>query len=132
MNPRKIMYLVNPISGTTKKDLLVSNIQKQTAAQGIAYEVAYTTATGNYTLHREKIVEEYFTDVVIVGGDGTANQIVNSFRDIPDLQFGIIPLGSGNGLAYAAGIPKKPLQALKLIFNGTAKYTDAFTINKHF
>jgi diacylglycerol kinase (ATP) len=132
MNPRKIMYFVNPISGTTKKNLLVNNIQKQTAARGIAYEVAYTTVTGNYTLHREKIVEENFTDIVIIGGDGTANQIVNNFRDIPDLQFGIIPLGSGNGLAYAAGIPKKPLQALKLIFDGKAKYIDAFTINDHF
>jgi YegS/Rv2252/BmrU family lipid kinase len=126
------MYLVNPISGTTKKDLLIKNIKKQTAAQGIAYEVANTSATGNYTLHKERIIEEHFTDVVIVGGDGTVNQIVNNFRDIPDLQFGIIPLGSGNGLAYAAGIPKKPAQALKLIFDGTAKYTDAFTINKHF
>jgi len=126
------MYLVNPISGTTKKDLLVNNIQKQTAARSIAYEVAYTTATGNYTLHKEKIIEEHFTDVVIVGGDGTVSQVVNNFRDIDGLQFGIIPLGSGNGLAYAAGIPKKPLQALKLIFEGTAKYTDAFTINDHF
>ena len=126
------MYLVNPISGTTKKDLLVKNIQKQTAAQGIAYEVAYTSATGNYTLHKEKIIDEHFTDIVIVGGDGTVNQIVNNFRDIPDLQFGIIPLGSGNGLAYAANIPKKPLQALKLIFDGTSKFTDAFTINNHF
>jgi YegS/Rv2252/BmrU family lipid kinase len=132
MNPRKIMYLVNPISGTGKKELLVNNIKKQTTARGIAYEVAYTTASGNYTLHKEKIVEEHFTDVVIIGGDGTVNQVVNNFRDIPDLQFGIIPLGSGNGLAYAAGIPKKPLQALHLIFDGTAKYTDAFTINNYF
>jgi len=126
------MYLVNPISGTTKKDLLVNNIKKQTAARGIAFEVAHTTASGNYTLHKEKIVEEQFTDVVIIGGDGTVNQIVNNFRDIPHLQFGIIPLGSGNGLANAAGIPKKPLQALNLIFDGTAKYTDAFTVNNHF
>jgi len=125
------MYLVNPISGTAKKDLLIKNIEKQTKARGIACEVAHTSATGNYTLHKEKIIDEQFTDVVIVGGDGTVNQVVNSFRDIPDLQFGIIPLGSGNGLAYAAGIPKKPLQALNLIFDGTAKYTDAFTINNY-
>lgn len=126
------MYFVNPVSGTTKKDLLVKNIKKQTAARGIVHEVVYTTTTGNYNLYKEKVVEEHFTDVVIIGGDGTVNQVVNSFRDIPDLQFGIVPLGSGNGLAYAAGIPKKPLQALKLIFDGTSKYTDAFTVNDHF
>jgi len=132
MSLRKIMYLVNPISGTAKKDLLIENIKKQTAARGINHEVAYTTPTGNYTLHKEKIIEERFTDVVIVGGDGTVNQVVNNFRDISYLQYGIIPLGSGNGLAYAAGIPKKPLQALNLVFDGTAKWTDAFTINNHF
>ncbi len=132
MTPRKIMYLVNPISGTAKKDLLLSAIEKQTVAKGIAYEVAYTTASGNYTLHKEKIEEEHFTDVVIIGGDGTVNKVVNALRDVAGLQFGIIPLGSGNGLAFAAGIPKKPLQALQLIFNGRAKRTDAFTINNHF
>ena len=132
MNVRKIMYLVNPVSGTAKKDLLIANIEKQTRSAGIAYEVAFTPASGNYTLYKERIAEEHFTDAVIIGGDGTVNQVVNSLRSVPGLQFGILPLGSGNGLAYAAGIPKNPLQSLNLIFTGKAKYIDAFTINNYF
>ncbi|HEV7622160.1 MAG TPA: diacylglycerol kinase family protein, partial [Flavisolibacter sp.] len=48
------------------------------------------------------------------------------------VQFGIIPLGSGNGLAFTASIPKSVTKALEVIFKGEAKTTDAFMINKSF
>ena len=69
--------------------------------------------------------------MVIAGGDGTINQVVNSLRKL-DVQFGIIPCGSGNGLAFSAGIPKEPGKALDIIFKGNSKTTDAFVINKSF
>ncbi|MFZ1534194.1 MAG: diacylglycerol kinase family protein, partial [Chitinophagaceae bacterium] len=49
-----------------------------------------------------------------------------------DLNFGIIPCGSGNGLAYAAKIPKDPLKALDVVFNGHAVAIDGFNINEQF
>jgi diacylglycerol kinase (ATP) len=49
-----------------------------------------------------------------------------------DVNFGIIPCGSGNGLALAAKIPKQPAKALDIIFNGTASATDGFYVNKQF
>jgi diacylglycerol kinase family enzyme len=49
-----------------------------------------------------------------------------------DVRFGIIPCGSGNGLAYAAGIPKEPNKALELIFSGNASPIDGFMINDQF
>ena len=106
MAMRKIMYLVNPISGTAKKDLLLAKIEKQTKAKGIPYAIAHTVADGDYAMHKERIEEEGFTDIVIIGGDGTVNGVVNSLRHVQGIRFGIIPLGSGNGLAFAAGIPR--------------------------
>ena len=129
---RKIMYLVNPISGTVKKSSFIFSIQSVTEKEGIAYEIGETNAAGNYWMMKEKLTDEGFTDVVIVGGDGTIRQVVNALRDIENLSFGIIPLGSGNGLARAANIPSKPLSALQLLFVGTAKNIDALTINQHF
>ncbi len=126
------MYLVNPLSGTIKKGPLLFSIQSVTESKGVEYEVEETNAEGNYFLLKEKIIEGGFTDVVIIGGDGTISGVINRLRDIEDLRFGIIPLGSGNGLARAAKIPLKPLQALALLFTGTAKKIDAFTINRHF
>ena len=67
-----------------------------------------------------------------MGGDGTVNQIVNSLYQTVDVNFGIIPVGSGNGLAYAAGIPKKPKDAILHLFEGTPQHVDAFTMNNRF
>jgi diacylglycerol kinase family enzyme len=49
-----------------------------------------------------------------------------------NVNFGIIPCGSGNGLAYAAKIPKQPAKALEIIFTGKALAIDGFFINKQF
>ena len=132
MTNRKIMYLVNPLSGTVKKGPFLFSLKTITESKGIPYEIAETNAAGNYLVIKEKIREEGFTDVVVIGGDGSISYVVKVLREMKHLSFGIIPLGSGNGLALAANIPAKPLAALQLIFNGKPSYVDAFTINNHF
>jgi len=125
---RKIAYLVNPVSGTVKKSAVIGLVEKATADAGIAYEVIPTNAAGNYDFIKDKIVASKITDIVMIGGDGTVNQVVNALRNC-DVQFGIIPMGSGNGLAFAAGIPKKIKSSLELVFKGDAKWTGSFTVN---
>ncbi len=125
---RKIIYLINPISGTSKKDKIRELVEKVTAAKDIEYRVFHTNAAGDYEFLREHIVKEHFTDIVILGGDGTVNQVTGALRDT-GVHFGIIPVGSGNGLARAAGIPTSMKAAIELIFNGTAESVDAFTVN---
>lgn len=128
---RKIVYLVNPISGTSKKEGIKKLIEKETTAKGIPFEIMHTNAGGHYQLLHEKIRAEHFTDVVIIGGDGTVNQVTQALHDLP-VQFGVIPVGSGNGLALAARIPTKPELALALIFEGKSKMIDAFLVNDHY
>ncbi|MGI8636316.1 MAG: diacylglycerol/lipid kinase family protein, partial [Segetibacter sp.] len=69
--------------------------------------------------------------VVMAGGDGTVNRVVSTLHEA-GVNFGIIPMGSGNGLAFGAGIPKNPVKALDIVFEGNTGYVDAFTINDHF
>ncbi len=125
---RKIIYLINPISGTSKKDKIRELVEKVTAAKGIEYRVFHTNATGDYEFLREHIIKDHFTDIVILGGDGTVNQVTGALRNT-GVHFGIIPVGSGNGLARAAGIPTSMKAAIELIFNGSAEYVDAFSVN---
>jgi diacylglycerol kinase (ATP) len=125
---RKIIYLINPISGTSKKEKTRLLIERETQFQQIPYKVVFTSPTGNYDLVRDAILQEAFTDVIIVGGDGTVNQVTNALRDT-GVRFGIIPSGSGNGLARAANIPSKLKSALAIVFGGKAKAIDAFTVN---
>ncbi|RYG51683.1 MAG: diacylglycerol kinase, partial [Chitinophagaceae bacterium] len=86
---------------------------------------------GNYSSFHEIIKREKITDVLICGGDGTVNQVVSGLRDL-NLNFGIIPMGSGNGLAYAAGIPYSTKKALQIALNAQPVWTDAFTVNGKF
>lgn len=128
---RKFIYFINPISGTGGKGLLQDIIRNKTAEKNIAFEILHTNAAGDYTYLKEKIAAENITDIIICGGDGTVNQVANSLLGVK-ISIGIIPMGSGNGLAFAAKIPKRIHKALECIFAGNAVYIDSFYINKKF
>ena len=128
---RKIIYIINPISGTrTKKDIR-QIIEAKTGQKEIAYSIFPSVANGDYSFLRSIIKEEKVTDVVVAGGDGTISQVAGSLMN-EKLNFGIIPCGSGNGLAFAAKIPKQPEKALNIIFKGHASEIDGFYVNKTF
>ena len=55
---RKIIYLINPISGTTKKDEIRQQIQQTTTEKNIAFEIVPSNAYGNYDFLKEKIAAE--------------------------------------------------------------------------
>lgn len=128
---RKIIYIVNPISGTSSKDSVQNIIAAETLREGIPFEFIPSVANGDYSFLHDTIKEEKITDIVIVGGDGTVSQVIDSLKKLP-VQFGIIPAGSGNGLAFGAGIAKAPKKALETIFKNHSLPTDGFRINKRF
>ena len=138
---RKIIYIINPVSGpgasafakapADKKNDLKQFLEKKTAEQKISFQIYPSLASGDYSFLYPIIKEQKITDVVIAGGDGTVNQVVGSLINC-DVNFGIIPCGSGNGLAFAAKIPKQRSGAIEIIFNGKAIAIDGFTINDRF
>jgi len=128
---RNIIYIINPISGTRTKKDLQQLIEKKTAAQNIPFQIFPSVASGDYSFLYPIIKEQKITDIIIAGGDGTVSQVVNSLMDY-DVNFGIIPCGSGNGLAFTAKIPKQPDKALEIIFNGKPAVIDGFYINQQF
>lgn len=128
---RNIVYIINPISGTRTKKDLQQFIEKTTAEKKIPFQVFPSVASGEYSFLHSVIRDEGITDIVIAGGDGTVSQVVGSLLDF-DVNFGVIPCGSGNGLALAAGISRQPAKALDVIFNGTAKAIDGLKVNDQF
>jgi len=129
--PQKIIYIINPIAGTRTKKDLQEFIEKTTKEKGIPFHIFPSVASGDYTFLRSIIKEEKITDVVIAGGDGTVSQVVSSLMK-EEVNFGIIPCGSGNGLALAAKISKQPGKALDVIFTGKASLIDGFYVNRQF
>ena len=128
---RKLIFFINPISGTGKQKGLPELIRRIMQQHDLPYEIMDTRRDGNYSFLPEKIEQEQVSDVIICGGDGTVNQIAEYLQHIP-VNTGIIPLGSGNGLALAAGIPKNARKALQVILQGKSRSLDAMMINQRF
>ena len=128
---RKIIYIINPISGTRSKNTLHQFIEEKTKEKKISFSILPSVASGDYTFLRPIIKEEKITDIIIAGGDGTISNVVGSLLN-EDVNFGIIPCGSGNGLAHTAKILKQPAKALDIIFNGKASAIDGFIVNDRF
>jgi diacylglycerol kinase (ATP) len=131
MKSRKIIYLINPISGTRGKRSLQALINRRTKEAGIEFSILPTDAAGNYSFLIPLIEGEGATDIVICGGDGTVSAVAATLKG-RDTRIGIIPMGSGNGLAFAAGIPRDPAKALDIILGGNASWIDGFLINGRF
>lgn len=131
MVKKKIVYLINPISGTRGKRSLRELIIKRTQDAGIGFSILPTDAEGNYHFLIPLIEQEGVTDIVICGGDGTVSAVAAVLMG-RDVRVGIIPMGSGNGLALAAHIPRDPGKALDIILAGNASWIDGFLINGRF
>jgi|SRR5690348_535780 len=129
--PRKILFFINPVSGGGNKLRLEKKIIKRCTEKKIDFEILPTDKNGNYSFLEEKIYNDAFTDVVICGGDGTLGPIISSIQN-SNVNIGIIPTGSGNGLAFTAKIPRAANKALDIIFKGKTKMTDAFYVNGQF
>lgn len=128
---RHILYIINPIAGTRTRKGLQQIVEQKTTAAGIPYQVFPSVANGDYSFLLPIIEEKRFTDIVVAGGDGTISQVVGSLLQT-GLNFGIIPCGSGNGLAFAAGISKTPEKALEVVLQGRASAVDGFLVNGRF
>jgi YegS/Rv2252/BmrU family lipid kinase len=128
---RKLLFLINPISGTRNKKRLSEVITTEASRRNIPFQIIPTSIEGKYDFLKEKISGENITDVIVCGGDGSINHVVSSLIGI-NVNIGIIPMGSGNGLAFAAKIPFNISKALDVIFNGKASAVDGFNINNTF
>ncbi|MEO8721323.1 MAG: YegS/Rv2252/BmrU family lipid kinase [Ginsengibacter sp.] len=125
---RKILFFINPISGTKMKSGLERKIRKTCEEDNTDYEILFTSEDGDYSFLQEKIQTEKITDIIICGGDGSIRSIISMILNM-DVHIGIIPLGSGNGLARTAGIPNSIDEAIDVVRKGNPILSDVFFIN---
>ena len=114
-----MLFIINPISGKGKKKRLAEKL----LAKG--YKVVFTEYAG----HAEVLAREATDEVVVaVGGDGTVNEVARGLVG-SEKHLGIIPCGSGDGLARHLGLSHNIEKALKTIENGERKSMDAAEVN---
>ncbi len=128
----KIVFIINPVSGTERKEHIVTLIHETLKLSKVHYDIAYTNFAGHATQLTKQAIERNYDAVVAVGGDGTINEIAQALVKTKTA-LAIIPQGSGNGLARHLGIPLKTEEAIKRLLEPKKMLIDAATANgNHF
>lgn len=123
-----VWFIVNPISGTTDKSRIIELIPEYMDANRFSVKVLYTQFRGHAAQYARQAVEEGIDVCVAVGGDGTVNEVARCLIHT-STALGIIPCGSGNGLARHLFIPMNPEGALQVLSTCTIEALDYGLIN---
>jgi diacylglycerol kinase (ATP) len=123
----KVIFIINPKAGVKKKMDIPAFIREHFPAE-TEKEIVLWKDPNDFESIRQRIVSGGFTIAVAVGGDGTVNQVAAALNHT-DVALGILPFGSGNGLARSIGVSMDIKTALKQIVTGTIRKIDSGTIN---
>lgn len=125
---RNIVFILNPISGTRQKKLVPDLLRKHLNHSKYAYEIA-ETARPLHAQELAKAAAEAGAEIVVaVGGDGTVNEVASGLL-YSSTALGILPFGSGNGLALHLGIPVDTVEAIQLLNKATVSVIDGAEAN---
>lgn len=125
---QSIVFLINPISGTGRKDIVEAAIDAHLDREHFVPTIRYTERAG-HAVELARDEADRGTDIVVaVGGDGTVNEVARSLVGT-NTALAIIPCGSGNGLARHLRLPMDPVKAVELINENHRQHIDYGTIN---
>ena len=127
---KKIVFIINPISGTVSKSGIPALVEQVIDKEKFSYEIRETEYAG----HAEEIArecKERGVDVAVaVGGDGTVNEVARGITH-SDTALGIIPCGSGNGLARHLMLPMDFKKDIDILNHCEIHDLDYGVINEH-
>lgn len=121
-------FIVNKTGGSGKAVKRWNKLQKFLDKSNIEYKVIFS----EYVMHAKKIASELCSlnekvKVIVVGGDGTLNEVINGITDFSKISLGIIPAGSGNDFSRQFKIPRhNSKRAFKKILRNQASGKERF------
>lgn len=124
---RKLLFIVNPRSGKRNSGKIIDIIHK-TLSGKINYEIGLWTNIEEFNVLAKKLNTENFTEAIAVGGDGSVNLVGKTILK-SSFTLGIVPTGSGNGLARSLGIQMDTEKALLQILDGKSTLIDSGEVN---
>src|SRR5690606_30640326 len=125
---QRILFVVNPISGGKKKKDIEKRVMADLDAALFDATFAFTAYAGHANELAAHAVADRVDVVVAVGGDGTINEIAAALNGT-ETALGIIPEGSGNGLALYLGIPLNERAAIRRLNRAEHMVIDSGSIN---
>lgn len=126
---KQLLFLINPISGIGKKNIIPALINKAIDPEKFVCEIRHT----EYRQHAHEIARSEhpnFDAIIAVGGDGSVNEVGSALIHT-NCALGVIPGGSGNGLARHVGVPMDHEKALQRINRFEKTKIDTGSVNDH-
>ena len=127
---KKAVFVINIISGTSDKAAIPGLIDQYLDKTKFEYEIAITQYAGHASEIATKAKDDGVDVVVAVGGDGTVNEVARAIVH-SNTALGIIPCGSGNGLARHLLLPLNVRKAIDVINRGEVRQLDYGIINDY-
>ncbi len=129
---KRISVVVNPVAGGKKdKSQLIARLTKLLSAPGRSLSIQYTEKSGDANRLAREAVQQNSQLVVVIGGDGTVNEVGSALVDT-DVPMAIIPRGSGNGFARTLRLPPQLEDAAALINDGAISLIDVGQANERY
>ena len=114
-------FIVNLNSRTGKAKKIWEEVREELDRREVSYVLHETKYAGHAIEISRRLVKNETTPVkiIVLGGDGTFNEVINGARDYTKIELGYIPTGSGNDLARGLKLPSDPIENLNRILDST-------------
>ena len=123
----KTCIIINPTAGSASERSSLEKPFKQWAEEACWR----TTEAGHAERLAARAIDEGFEQIIVAGGDGTVNEVVNGIlrHDGGNVRIGVVPLGTGNDLVRTLAIPPDPRDALAILREGREVTVDAIQVD---
>ncbi len=129
-NFKEVLLVVNPISGDVSKDKIKDQVKDAVEAKRATFHLYETTGEDDAQKIQQKIKEKNIDRVIIAGGDGTINLVGDAIKDY-ELEIGLIPAGSANGLCTNLQIPQQTPEQIEIALGDNFIKIDMLCLNDH-
>ena len=125
------MYHVifNPVAGKKKAIKNLRVVERVLTERGVAYELHQSCDIHDAEAIARTLTEAGETEFIVLGGDGTLNEVLNGLVDPSVCKIGLIPSGTGNDFAGRMGISLDPEKAILRILDGEARPVDYLDVS---
>lgn len=123
-----LYFIVNETSRSGKARQIWKDIQQSLIKADVSYEYMITQGRNHATKLASEISQRAEDNIciVVIGGDGTMNEVINGIADFDKVRFGIIPTGSGNDFGGGLDLPKSPEENLQRIISSYKAGEDSY------
>lgn len=116
--------IVNPQGGKGKSLKALAKVEQILKSKNVEYSVHKTEYAGHATEITRELSKTPDTKIIMMGGDGSFNEILNGIENFDNVTLGIVPCGSGNDFIKKSGHPLDTEKALEVVLNGKEEYCD--------